>query len=60
MRTTRIFQFLALLAVLAMLGQSANAKIIKKADPRDGSIKAGDTIAFDLNRFFDFQLANMT
>lgn len=59
MRTNRIVKFLALLAVLALLAPATNAKIIKINDPRDGSIRSGDTIAIDLNSLFSFQVENI-
>lgn len=59
MRTLRTLQFLALLAVLALLSPMDSSKILKINEPRDGSVRSGDTLAFDLNKFFLFNVEKM-
>ena len=54
MRPTAFIKLLALLATLALIAPGCDARINKIKDPRDGSIRTGDTIAFDFENFFSF------
>lgn len=54
MRSTTFIKLLALLATLALITPVCEARIRKIRDPRDGSIRTGDTIAFDFENYFSF------
>ena len=59
MRSNSILKLLVLVVAVALLAPESNARIIKIKDPMDGSIRSGDTIALDLNKFFSFQVEDM-
>jgi len=54
MRSATFIKLLALVFTLALIAPGCEARIRKIRDPRDGSIRTGDTIAFDFENFFSF------